>query len=132
MPTTATPAPAAGSAHATYTAYATRAATGVMEHLEGRPEPRLNAHLLPLLAEADLLDSPATWGSVTTPAGAFRLEPVRPGRDLELLTGWMNDPEVAAYWELAALPRSPPRTCGRSSTATAGASPASVFSTAGR
>ncbi|WP_405528632.1 acetyltransferase [Streptomyces avidinii] len=101
MPTTATPAPAAGSAHATYTAYATRAATGVMEHLEGRPEPRLNAHLLPLLAEADLLDSPATWGSVTTPAGAFRLEPVRPGRDLELLTGWMNDPEVAAYWELA-------------------------------
>ncbi|MER7736037.1 GNAT family N-acetyltransferase [Streptomyces erythrochromogenes] len=63
--------------------------------------PRLNAGLLPLLAEADLLDSPATWGSVTTRAGVFRLEPVRPGRDLELLTGWMNDPEVAAYWELA-------------------------------
>ncbi|KOU31430.1 siderophore biosynthesis protein [Streptomyces sp. WM6373] len=57
--------------------------------------------MLPLLAEADLLDSPATWGSVTTRAGAFRLEPVRPGRDLELLTAWMNDPEVAAYWELA-------------------------------
>ncbi|MDX6759005.1 GNAT family N-acetyltransferase [Streptomyces sp. F8] len=63
--------------------------------------PRLNADVLPLLAEADLLDSPATWGSATTRAGAFRLEPVRPGRDLELLTGWMNDPEVAAYWELA-------------------------------
>ncbi|MEU4357499.1 GNAT family N-acetyltransferase [Streptomyces virginiae] len=62
---------------------------------------RLNADLLPLLAEADLLDSPATWGSVATRAGAFRLEPVRPGRDLELLTAWMNDPEVAAYWELA-------------------------------
>ncbi|MEU9105106.1 GNAT family N-acetyltransferase [Streptomyces xanthophaeus] len=64
-------------------------------------ETRLAPHLLPLLAEADLLDSPAAWGSVTTPAGAFRLEPVRPGRDLELLTRWMNDPEVAAYWELA-------------------------------
>lgn len=63
--------------------------------------PRLNAGLLPLLAEADLLDSPATWGSVTTRAGAFRLEPVRPGRDLELLTAWMNDPDVDAYWELA-------------------------------
>ncbi|MEU5149691.1 acetyltransferase [Streptomyces yangpuensis] len=61
---------------------------------------RLDVGLLPLLAEADLLDSPATWGSVTTRAGAFRLEPVRPGRDLPLLTRWMNDPEVAAYWEL--------------------------------
>ncbi|MEU8463571.1 GNAT family N-acetyltransferase [Streptomyces sp. NPDC029003] len=64
-------------------------------------ELRLTAALLPLLAEVDLLDSPADWGAATTPAGAFRLEPVRPGRDLELLTGWMNDPEVAAYWELA-------------------------------
>ncbi|MFE7096301.1 GNAT family N-acetyltransferase [Streptomyces erythrochromogenes] len=73
-------------------------AFGVVRHAAA---PRLNAGLLPLLAEADLLDSPATWGSVTTRAGAFRLEPVRPGRDLELLTGWMNDPEVAAYWELA-------------------------------
>ncbi|WP_411107468.1 GNAT family N-acetyltransferase [Streptomyces sp. cmx-4-9] len=62
---------------------------------------RLTPHLLPLLAEADLLDSPAAWGSAATPLGRFRLEPVRPGRDLELLTGWMNDPEVAAYWELA-------------------------------
>ncbi len=62
---------------------------------------RLTARLLPLLAEADLLDSPAGWGTTATPAGAFRLEPVRLGRDLELLTGWMNDPEVDAYWELA-------------------------------
>ncbi|MCX5375430.1 GNAT family N-acetyltransferase [Streptomyces sp. NBC_00091] len=61
---------------------------------------RFTAGVLPLLAEADLLDSPAGWGAAATPAGAFRLEPVRPGRDLELLTGWMNDPEVAAYWEL--------------------------------
>ncbi|WUD86178.1 acetyltransferase [Streptomyces sp. NBC_00503] len=64
-------------------------------------EPPLTAELLPLLAEADLLDSPASWGGVTTWAGLFRLEPVRLGRDLELLTRWMNDPEVAAYWELA-------------------------------
>ncbi|MFG2621541.1 GNAT family N-acetyltransferase [Streptomyces sp. NPDC048507] len=64
-------------------------------------ELRLTAALLPLLAEADLLDSPADWDAATTPAGAFRLEPVRPGRDLELLAGWMNDPEVDAYWELA-------------------------------
>ncbi|MFD7631193.1 GNAT family N-acetyltransferase [Streptomyces sp. NPDC059851] len=65
---------------------------------------RIAARLLPLLAEADLLDSPAGWGSVTTAAGAFHLEPVRLGRDLELLTRWMNDPEVAAYWELAGPP----------------------------
>ncbi|MFJ7590520.1 GNAT family N-acetyltransferase [Streptomyces sp. NPDC097617] len=101
MRSTDTPAPVAGFTHTARTVYAPRAATGVVEHLHGRREPRLNADLLPLLAEADLLDSPATWGSVTTPAGAFRLEPVRPGRDLELLTGWMNDPEVAAHWELA-------------------------------
>ncbi|MEW2416647.1 GNAT family N-acetyltransferase [Streptomyces sp. NPDC046866] len=64
-------------------------------------ELRLTAQLLPLLAEADLLDSPAAWSTAATPAGAFRLEPVRLGRDLELLTGWMNDPAVDAYWELA-------------------------------
>lgn len=63
--------------------------------------PRRTAQLLPLLAEADLLDSPAAWAGATTPAGAFRLEPVRPARDLELLTRWMNDPEVNTYWELA-------------------------------
>ncbi|MEV6684167.1 GNAT family N-acetyltransferase [Streptomyces sp. NPDC051130] len=68
----------------------------------GEPaQPRLNAQRLPLLAEADLLDSPAAWSAVATPVGAFRLEPVRPRHDLELLARWMNDPEVAAYWELA-------------------------------
>ncbi|MBT2468348.1 acetyltransferase [Streptomyces sp. ISL-66] len=64
-------------------------------------EPRLTAESLPLLAEADLLDSPAGWSGITTHAGIFRLEPVRLDRDLGLLTGWMNDPDVAAYWELA-------------------------------
>ncbi|MFI1447517.1 acetyltransferase [Streptomyces virginiae] len=97
MPSTDTPAPAstAGPAHDIRSAARFAEATGSTR------EQRLDVDLLPLLAEADLLDSPAIWGSVTTPAGAFRLEPVRPDRDLELLTDWMNDPEVAAYWELA-------------------------------
>lgn len=76
----------------------TATATATATRVPGR---RLTAHLLPLLAEAELLDSPAGWGTAATPAGAFRLEPVRLGRDLELLTGWMNDPEVTAYWQLA-------------------------------
>ncbi|MGW6703398.1 GNAT family N-acetyltransferase [Streptomyces sp. NPDC054956] len=63
--------------------------------------PHLTPRLLPLLAEADLLDSPAGWGGITTRAGVFRLEPVRLDRDLQVLTRWMNDPEVDAYWELA-------------------------------
>jgi RimJ/RimL family protein N-acetyltransferase len=70
----------------------------------GTTEPRSTAQLLPLLAEADLLDSPASWGTAPTRAGAFRLEPVRPARDLDLITRWMNDPAVAEYWELAGPP----------------------------
>lgn len=92
MPSTETPADPTG--HAT-------GARGTLRAMDDTVELRLPVDLLPQLAEADLLDSPATWGSTDTPAGAFRLEPVRPGRDLELLTGWMNDPEVAAYWELS-------------------------------
>ncbi|MFD9336552.1 GNAT family N-acetyltransferase [Streptomyces sp. NPDC060028] len=79
----------------------TDAAGRAAEAPDATGESRLDAGLLPLLAEADLLDSPAGWGTATTRSGAFRLEPVRLDRDLELLTGWMNDPEVAAYWELA-------------------------------
>ncbi|MEV8535324.1 GNAT family N-acetyltransferase [Streptomyces sp. NPDC051211] len=63
-------------------------------------ELRLTPELLPRLAEADLLDSPAGWGPAATRAGLFRLEPVRLGRDLDLLTRWMNDPVVDAFWEL--------------------------------
>ncbi|MFE4971922.1 GNAT family N-acetyltransferase [Kitasatospora sp. NPDC056651] len=44
------------------------------------------------------------WGAVPTPAGEFRLGPVRLPADLELITGWMNDPEVDAFWELAGPP----------------------------
>ncbi|MFF9205577.1 GNAT family N-acetyltransferase [Streptomyces sp. NPDC014986] len=43
-------------------------------------------------------------GPARTPAGSFRLVPVRIERDLALLSQWMNDPAVAAYWELAGPP----------------------------
>ncbi|MFJ2740147.1 GNAT family N-acetyltransferase [Streptomyces sp. NPDC087440] len=49
----------------------------------------------------DLLDSVADWPAAATPVGKFRLRPVDPATDLPLLTRWMNDPAVAAYWELA-------------------------------
>jgi RimJ/RimL family protein N-acetyltransferase len=49
----------------------------------------------------DLLDNVGEWGPATTPAGVFQLVPVRIERDLELISRWMNDPAVAAFWELA-------------------------------
>ncbi|MFF2943602.1 GNAT family N-acetyltransferase [Streptomyces niveus] len=51
--------------------------------------------------ESALLDSPAGWGAAGTSAGVFQLVPVRVERDLTLITRWMNDPAVAAFWELA-------------------------------
>ncbi|WP_030884475.1 GNAT family N-acetyltransferase [Streptomyces varsoviensis] len=54
-----------------------------------------------LLDGPDLLDGLAGWGPVGTDAGPFQLVPVRLERDLRLLVGWMNDPAVAAFWELA-------------------------------
>ncbi|MGW0120002.1 GNAT family N-acetyltransferase [Streptomyces sp. NPDC003327] len=53
------------------------------------------------LLDGDLLDAVASWGPTTTPVGTFQLVPVRPERDLPVLTRWMNDPAVAAFWELA-------------------------------
>ncbi|KUM79018.1 GNAT family N-acetyltransferase [Streptomyces griseorubiginosus] len=50
---------------------------------------------------ADLLGNIADWGPVTTPAGVFRLVPVQVERDLPLVSRWMNDPAVTAFWELA-------------------------------
>ncbi|WP_432247565.1 GNAT family N-acetyltransferase [Streptomyces sanyensis] len=44
---------------------------------------------------------PPGGSTVPTLAGAFRLVPVVPERDLALLVRWMNDPAVAAFWELA-------------------------------
>ncbi|MFC8127928.1 GNAT family N-acetyltransferase [Streptomyces sp. NPDC057302] len=49
----------------------------------------------------DLLDNVADWGPATTSAGVFQLVPVRIERDLPLISRWMNDPAVAAFWDLA-------------------------------
>ncbi|WP_176582860.1 GNAT family N-acetyltransferase [Streptomyces marincola] len=49
----------------------------------------------------DLLDRVADWGPVPTPVGVLHLVPVRPERDLSLITTWMNDPVVDAFWLLA-------------------------------
>ncbi len=48
----------------------------------------------------DLLDNVSTWGPAATPVGVFQLVPVRVERDLALISRWMNDPAVAAFWEL--------------------------------
>ncbi|MFD7442712.1 GNAT family N-acetyltransferase [Streptomyces sp. NPDC059909] len=53
------------------------------------------------LDHEDLLDCLASWGTATTPLGSFQLLPVRIDRDLQLISRWMNDPAVAAFWELA-------------------------------
>ncbi|MEV0641675.1 GNAT family N-acetyltransferase [Streptomyces sp. NPDC050619] len=49
----------------------------------------------------DLLDRVADWGPTATPVGVFHLVPVRIERDLPLVSRWMNDPAVAAFWELS-------------------------------
>ncbi|MYT94445.1 GNAT family N-acetyltransferase [Streptomyces sp. SID8359] len=49
----------------------------------------------------ELLTDPGTWPGATTAAGTFHLVPVVLERDLALISGWMNDPAVAAFWELA-------------------------------
>ncbi|GAA3708732.1 GNAT family N-acetyltransferase [Streptomyces tremellae] len=50
---------------------------------------------------AGLLDGLAGWGPAASTVGEFRLVPVVAERDLPLIAGWMNDPAVAAFWELA-------------------------------
>lgn len=63
--------------------------------------PRPQAAREPSSTFAEMPDAPADWGPVDTSAGDFRLVPVLPERDLSLITGWMNDPAVAAFWDLA-------------------------------
>lgn len=63
--------------------------------MAGHPPPSDDA------STGDLLDAPAGWGPVGTAAGVFQLVPVRVERDLALISRWMNDPAVAAFWELA-------------------------------
>lgn len=55
-------------------------------------------------SRADLLDGVAHWGEAATDHGPFRLRPVRLPHDLPLVTTWMNDPAVDAFWELAGPP----------------------------
>ncbi|CCK27026.1 rhizobactin siderophore biosynthesis protein rhbD [Streptomyces davaonensis JCM 4913] len=52
----------------------------------------------------DLLDSVVDWGPIKTAAGMLHLVPVRVERDLPLISRWMNDPAVTAFWELAGPP----------------------------
>jgi RimJ/RimL family protein N-acetyltransferase len=49
----------------------------------------------------DLLDRVGDWGPIATTAGVFHLVPVHLDRDLPLISRWMNDPAVAAFWELS-------------------------------
>ncbi|MER6617294.1 GNAT family N-acetyltransferase [Streptomyces xantholiticus] len=49
----------------------------------------------------DLLDDLGAWGPKDTRAGTFQLVPVVLERDLAMITRWMNDSAVAAFWELA-------------------------------
>ncbi|MFB7499021.1 GNAT family N-acetyltransferase [Streptomyces sp. NPDC056161] len=56
------------------------------------------------IAGDDLLDHVAAWGATTTSAGRFQLVPVCLDHDLLLISRWMNDPAVAAFWELAGSP----------------------------
>ncbi len=79
-----------------------------------------------------MFDDLPGWGAIPTPAGEFRLGPVRLPADLDLLAGWMNDPEVAAFWELAGPPDRTARHAGPNWTATAAAFRASACSTASR
>ncbi|MFI1227266.1 MULTISPECIES: GNAT family N-acetyltransferase [unclassified Streptomyces] len=74
---------------------------------------KLTEELLALIAEersapaarppgpGELLGDPGAWPPAVTEAGELRLLPVRPERDIPLLSRWMNDPAVAAFWELA-------------------------------
>ncbi|MFH8567919.1 GNAT family N-acetyltransferase [Streptomyces sp. NPDC017993] len=55
-------------------------------------------------AAGPLLDNLAGWGPADTSAGPFALLPVQLDRDLDRIAGWMNDPAVAAFWELAGPP----------------------------
>nr|WP_078067027.1 GNAT family N-acetyltransferase [Streptomyces jeddahensis] len=74
------------------------------DHTDTHADTRLMADPMPAdlaaFADDDLLDNLPEWRPTSTPAGVFRLVPVRVERDLPLITRWMNDPAVAAFWEL--------------------------------
>ncbi|MFI1211381.1 GNAT family N-acetyltransferase [Streptomyces sp. NPDC020802] len=64
----------------------------------GRCETR---HTAAAPAGDDLLDRVGDWGPTATAAGVFQLVPVHIDRDLPLIGRWMDDPAVAAFWELS-------------------------------
>jgi RimJ/RimL family protein N-acetyltransferase len=70
--------------------------------LAGRSYGRAAAGPRPLdpADHSDLLDRVGEWPAAATAAGTFRLVPVVLERDLDLITRWMNDPAVAAFWAL--------------------------------
>ncbi|MFI6346231.1 GNAT family N-acetyltransferase [Streptomyces sp. NPDC050560] len=63
--------------------------------------PRARPPAAPPPPDGDALRHPELPAPTATPVGAFRLAPVVAARDLPLLTRWMNDPAVAAFWHLA-------------------------------
>jgi RimJ/RimL family protein N-acetyltransferase len=108
----ASAAPAASGASAAPASSAAPPASAVDDTLDLR----LSGELAALIAERevpegevpvaetplrDLLDSVGEWPACETPVGSVRLVPVRMDRDLRLIAAWMNDPAVAAFWELA-------------------------------
>lgn len=62
-----------------------------------------------VVSSGDLLNGLGGWGPMNTGCGTFQLVPVLPARDLAVVTRWMNDPAVAAFWELSG----PAETAGR-------------------
>ncbi|MFJ9619345.1 GNAT family N-acetyltransferase [Streptomyces noursei] len=68
------------------------------------PHPGAAPPAAPTPAAGPLLDDPAGWPPAATPVGAFALVPVDLDRDLDRIVAWMNDPAVAAFWELAGPP----------------------------
>ncbi|MCM2425732.1 GNAT family N-acetyltransferase [Streptomyces sp. RKAG337] len=56
-------------------------------------------------ADGGLLGGVADWGPTATRAGTFQLVPATVERDLPMISGWMNDPAVAEFWELSGEPR---------------------------
>lgn len=78
----------------------------------GTPRPSAAADAAVPAVSAVTTSAPATqgprpvlWYDLPTPAGRFTLSPVKPDRDLSLIHRWMNDPEVARYWQLDGPPQ---------------------------
>ncbi|WP_406254430.1 GNAT family N-acetyltransferase [Streptomyces chartreusis] len=89
---TATAGPAGASATgATVVGAGTSTATCASEASPASTTPNPN----------DLLGDVADWGPISTPAGPLHLVPVRIERDLPIISRWMNDPAVTAFWGLA-------------------------------